>query len=76
MELYAIISLKGGEEMTLRYYSIQEIADILKFNTLTINRYINEGKLKAYKIGKDWRISENDFKKFMEDRSNIKSKGD
>lgn len=43
----------------------QKTADILKVNVMTIYRYIKAGKLKAYKIGKEFRINKTEFEKFL-----------
>lgn len=34
----------------------QELADFLKVNIQTIKRAIKNGKLKAFKVARDWRI--------------------
>lgn len=52
---------KKGEE----YYSAKELAEKLNYNIMTIYRYIKSGKLKAYKISKEFRISKNDFDDFL-----------
>ncbi len=49
-----------------KYYTIQEIASMLKVNYMTVYRWIRAGKLEAYQIQKQYRIREADFKKFME----------
>lgn len=51
-----------------KFLTAQEIADALKVNIMTIYRYIKAGKLIAYKTGKEFRIKERDFNKFMEKR--------
>ncbi len=43
----------------------QEVADILKVNIMTIYRYIKAGKIKAYKIGKEFRIEKKEFDNFL-----------
>jgi excisionase family DNA binding protein len=48
-----------------KFYSAQEIADIFNYNVMTIYRYIKAGKLKAYKVGKEFRIDKNEFEKFL-----------
>lgn len=48
------------------YYTARELADKLSLNVMTIYRYINAGKLKAHKIGKEFRVGHSDFEKFME----------
>ncbi len=47
------------------FYTAKEIADKLSLNVMTIYRYIDSGKLKAYKIGKEFRIDRSEFEKFM-----------
>ena len=47
------------------FYTAQEVADKLQVNIMTIYRYIKAGKLKAYKIGKEYRIEEVEFQKFL-----------
>ncbi len=44
-----------------KYYTIGEVADILKVSHLSIRRWIDSGTLKAIKIGGVWRILENDL---------------
>lgn len=48
-----------------KFYSAQEIADAFNYNVMTIYRYIKAGKLKAYKVGKEFRIDKNEFEKFL-----------
>jgi excisionase family DNA binding protein len=49
-----------------RFYTAQEIADILKVDYMTVYRWIRAGKLDAYQVQKQYRIKESDFSKFME----------
>lgn len=53
--------------------TIEEVAEILRVSTRSVNRYIESGKLKASKIGV-WRIKESDLNAFLEDTSNTKPK--
>lgn len=48
-----------------RFYLAQELADSLRVNVMTIYRYIKAGKLKAYKIGKEFRIGKKEFNDFL-----------
>ncbi len=43
--------------MTNQWYSIEEISGILKLHPKTVLRFIHEGKIRAQKIGRAWRIS-------------------
>jgi len=49
-----------------KYYTAQEIADLLKVAYMTVYRWIRDGKLEAYQVQKQYRIKESDFKRFME----------
>jgi len=48
------------------YYIAKELADKLRVNIMTIYRYIKAGKLKAYKIGKEFRIKKEEFELFLD----------
>lgn len=48
------------------FYTAEELAEKLRVNIMTIYRYIKAGKLKAYKIGKDFRIDKKEFNKFLD----------
>jgi excisionase family DNA binding protein len=47
------------------FYRAEDLAKELKVNIMTIYRYIKAKKLKAYKIGKEFRIDKVEFNKFL-----------
>jgi len=47
------------------FYTAFDLADKLSVNVMTIYRYIKAKKLKAYKIGKEFRIDKVEFNKFL-----------
>jgi len=51
--------------MNKDFYTARDLADKLSVNIMTIYRYIKAGKLKAYKIGKEFRIDKNEFNNFL-----------
>ena len=51
--------------MTEEYYSIDEVAKLLKVAYLTVYRWIQAGKLNAYKAGKQYRIKKDDLTDFI-----------
>lgn len=53
------------KSMDKEFYTAQELADKLDVNIMTIYRYIKAGKLKAHKIGKEFRIDKKEFKRFL-----------
>lgn len=46
------------------FYSIEDLTTILKLHPKTILRFIHEGKIKAQKIGRSWRISQEALKEY------------
>lgn len=52
--------------MEKEYYLAKELADKLRVNIMTIYRYVKAGKLKAHKIGKEFRIEKSEFDRFMD----------
>lgn len=51
--------------MTKDFYTAQELADKLRVNVMTIYRYIKAKKLKAHKIGKEFRLAKDEFERFL-----------
>jgi len=47
------------------FYTAKELADKLRVNIMTIYRYIGSGKLKSYKMGKEFRIDKKEFDSFL-----------
>ena len=56
----------------MKLYSVKEVADILDMNPETIKRYIHREELKAYKVGREWRIKVSDLEEFVFSESNIR----
>mgnify|MGYP002511254717 CR=1 FL=1 len=48
-----------------KFYTVNQVAEILGMHHKTIRKFITQGKLGANKIGKQWRISEEDLNSFM-----------
>ena len=48
------------------FYTAKEVAELLRVNIMTIYRYIKAGKFKAYKMSKEFRISKDEFNKFLD----------
>lgn len=51
--------------ITKPFYTSQELADALQVNIMTIYRYIKAKKLKAYRLGKEYRIDKEEFDAFF-----------
>lgn len=52
--------------MSEAYYTVEQISHMLDLHPKTVQRYIREGKLRAVKIGKSWRIAGHDLSVFTE----------
>jgi excisionase family DNA binding protein len=50
----------------MEFYTLQEIADLLKTPLSTIQKFARSGKLKAIKIGKSYRVEAEDLQRFLE----------
>ena len=47
------------------FYKAEDLAKVLAVNIMTIYRYIKAGRLKAHKIGRDFRIEKKEFQAFL-----------
>ena len=58
--------------MTDRHYlSIQEVARRFRVNTTTVYRLVKRGKLPAFKVGNQWRFSEERLQEWVADKERI-----
>ena len=60
--LYIIVKREVNE---LKFYTIEEVAKMLKVSHMTIRREIERGNLKAGKVGHVWRITEEELKRYL-----------
>ncbi|EGD51739.1 DNA binding domain protein, excisionase family [Thermoanaerobacter ethanolicus JW 200] len=50
-----------------KFYTVKEVAELLKVNIHTVYRWVREGRLPAIKIGDLVRIPESELNKFLEE---------
>ncbi len=55
------------------YYTLPEIADKLKVSRRTVYRWVQGKELPAYKLGGEFRITERDLERFLEERRTLKT---
>ncbi|MDH5533325.1 MAG: helix-turn-helix domain-containing protein [Candidatus Pacebacteria bacterium] len=60
--------------MNDKFYTLYEVADLLKMSYMTIFRWAKNGKLPAYKFGKQYRISKETLEEFIT-KSKVKKEG-
>ncbi len=51
------------------FYRAEDLAEKLGVNIMTIYRYIKAGRIKAHKIGKEFRIAKDEFERFLKNTS-------
>jgi len=49
----------------IRVYALDEVASILQITRRTLYTYVKTGKLRAVKIGKYWRVAEQELQDFI-----------
>lgn len=59
----ALTNIKGDQSM--KFYTLNQVAEILHKTQRTLYNYLNAGTLKAKKIGKSWLVSEESLKEFL-----------
>lgn len=58
---------------TWEVYTISEAAEALKVSTQTVQKFIKDKQLKAYRVGHQWRVLDSDLLSFVTaQESNIK----
>ena len=55
----------------LKVYTLNEVSEILKVTKRSLYNYIKAGTLRAVKVGKDWRVSEDNLKDFINNGSPV-----
>lgn len=50
----------------IKVYTVHELTDILKVTQRTLYRYIKAGQLKTIKLGREYRVTEDALKEFLE----------
>ncbi len=48
-----------------------DVADRLQVNERTVTIWLRKGRLRGFKIGRDWRISPDDLQVFLEASANM-----
>lgn len=52
----------------IEYFTLEEVADMLKVAYLTVYRWVRSGKLEDVKAGKQYRIEKSKLDKFLTTR--------
>lgn len=50
----------------IEVYTLKEIEDLLRVTRRTLYNWIKSGKLKAFRVGKEWRITKEALEEFTQ----------
>jgi excisionase family DNA binding protein len=62
-------SVNAGRQQP--FLTPQEVSELLRVSVYTVRRWIKEGHLPAYKVGRGWRIGEADIDRWLEENQSI-----
>lgn len=51
----------------MKMYSLSEVSEILNLTRRTLYNYVKTGQLTATKIGREWRVSTEEIKRFQKE---------
>jgi len=51
-----------------KFYTIKEVAELLKVSDGGVRKWLKTGKLKGIKLGRIWRIKKSDLDEFVNER--------
>ena len=58
-----------GERSTIgRFMTVAEVARQLRVSNMTVYRLVKAGQLRAVRVGRGYRITEDDVRKYLEQR--------
>jgi len=58
--------LPEGDRTEQSFLTPQEVSDLLRVSVHTVRRWIKEGHLPAYKLGRAWRIQEEELNAWLD----------
>lgn len=50
----------------IQFFTLEEVSAKMKITTRSLRRYIKDGKLKAIKFGKMWKVSSEELQRVMQ----------
>jgi len=63
-----VIPLTTEDISSARYLTVREVASTLRVSNMTVYRLINAGELPAVRVGKSFRLREDDVNRYLADR--------
>ena len=63
-----VIPLAQAQHARARFLTVAEVASLLRVSNMTVYRLIQAAELPAVRVGKSYRIREDDIDKYLADR--------
>jgi excisionase family DNA binding protein len=60
-----VILLNQAQYATARFLTVAEVAKLLRVSSMTVYRLINAGELPAVRVGKSYRLREDDVDRYL-----------
>ncbi|MHB1487647.1 MAG: helix-turn-helix domain-containing protein [Acidimicrobiales bacterium] len=60
--------INQSQSSRVRYLTVGEVASLLRISNMTVYRLINSGQIPATRVGKSYRLREDDVDKYLADR--------
>ena len=57
--------VRKGSELS-RLLTVAEVADVMRVSRMTVYRLIRRGTLKAIRVGRNYRVSEDDLRRYLD----------
>lgn len=54
-------------EENTKFYSLQEVADLLKVSKQSIYNWLKEGRIKAKKYGREYRVTQEELNRLIKE---------
>lgn len=53
-----------NKPVSIKFYTIKDVAIVFRVSEKTIRRWIENGELRAHRLGRQWRIADDDLRAF------------
>ena len=60
------VGINNNKIITMeKLFTIEELAEVLQLNKQTVQRFVRENKIKAIKVGREYRVKQYDLDTFL-----------
>lgn len=62
------MNLDNVDYSKARFFTVAEVARVLRVSNMTVYRLVNSGQLPAVRVGKSYRLREEDVNRYLSER--------